>query len=95
MNRQQRMTGREGGEQQPEERQRLGWIRENLLLVGAGAATAALVALALILAVFGGGEDEEESQHLADCALPGGCGDFLEVAVEPLVGFPDHWNPAG
>ena len=59
MSGQQRMTGRERDEQQPRERQRLRWIRENLLLVGAGALTAALVGLALILAVFGSDGDEE------------------------------------
>ena len=59
MSGQQRMTGQERDEQQPGERQRLRWIRENLLLVGAGALTAALVGLALILAVFGSDGDEE------------------------------------
>ena len=58
MSKEQRMTGREGDEQQPEERQRLRWIRENPLLVGAGVLTAALVGLALILAVFGSDGDE-------------------------------------
>jgi peptidylprolyl isomerase len=53
------MTGQERDEQQPGERQRLRWIRENLLLVGAGALTAALVGLALILAVFGSDGDGE------------------------------------
>jgi hypothetical protein len=53
------MTGRERREERRRERQRLRWIRENLLLVGAGALTAALVGLALILAVFGGDGDEE------------------------------------
>lgn len=59
MSGQQRMTGQERDEQQPGERQRLRWIRENLLLVGAGALTAALVGLALILAVFGSDGDGE------------------------------------
>ncbi len=59
MSKQQGTTGREGDEQQPGERQRLRWIRENPLLVGAGALTAALVGLALILAVFGSDGDEE------------------------------------
>jgi peptidylprolyl isomerase len=59
MSKEQRMTGQERDEQQPRERQRLRWIRENPLLVGAGALTAALVGLALILAVFGSDGDEE------------------------------------
>lgn len=59
MSRQQRMTGQERDEQQPGERQRLRWIREYPLLVGAGALTATLAGLALIMAVFGSGGDEE------------------------------------
>ncbi len=59
MSKEQRMTGQERDEQQPGERQRLRWIRENPLLVGAGVLTASLVGLALILAVFGSDGDEE------------------------------------
>ncbi len=61
MSRQQGTTGREPTEQEHRERERLAWIRENPLLVGAGTATAALVALAVILAVFGGDEDGGKS----------------------------------
>jgi len=35
-----------------------GWMRGNLLLIAGGAATAGLVALALVLSVFGGGDDK-------------------------------------
>jgi peptidylprolyl isomerase len=55
------MTGRDRREQRRREHQRLRWVRENLLLVGAGVAVGALVGLALILAVFGGDGDGEPS----------------------------------
>lgn len=48
------MTGGEGREEPRRERERLRWIRENPLLVGAGALTVALVGVALGLAVFAG-----------------------------------------
>lgn len=82
MSKQQRMTGGEGGEQQPRERQRLRWIREYPLLVGAGALTAALVGLALILAVFGSDGDEE----LPVAALP-------SPTVPPTVVVEDSGPP--
>lgn len=54
MNKQQETTGREPPEQEDRGGGWPGWIRENPLLVGALAATVALVAAAVVMTVFGG-----------------------------------------
>lgn len=54
MSERRQMTGGERREEPSPERERLRWIRENPLLVGAGALTLALVGVALGLAVFAG-----------------------------------------
>ncbi len=85
MSRQQRMTGQERDEQQPGERQRLRWIREYPLLVGAGVLTTTLVGLALIMAVFGSGGDEEPPAAAlpSPTAPPTGVGEDLGPPLVP------------
>jgi len=57
MTKRKRMTGRERREARRRVREGPKWMRGNLLLIAGGAATAGLVALALVLSVFGGSGD--------------------------------------
>jgi peptidylprolyl isomerase len=66
----QQLTERERGEQRRREGQRLRWIREYPLLAATGVATAALVGLALVLAVFGGEDGEPSTSALPSPTVP-------------------------
>ena len=52
------MTGRDSRDERRRGRELPKWMRGNLLLIAGGAATAGLVALALVMSVFGGGDDK-------------------------------------
>src|SRR3972149_2445772 len=85
MTKRRRKTGRERREERRRVREGPRWMRGNLLLIAGGAGTAGLVALALVLSVFGG--DDDQALVLASpTPAPAGTATPVDKTGAPPVG---------
>jgi peptidylprolyl isomerase len=89
MSKRRRLTGSERRELKRRSREKLGWARQDGLLLGAGVLTAALVGLAVVLLVFGDGGEETPPLTLASPTAPPGLTPTAAPAgPPPLEGEP-------